>query len=132
MLINIPIKIHDSRSNKFLSYMRYKLKIANFYFIKANNSKILNKTTQKYQGAQQHMLINIPVKFHDSRSNTFWFTCDTKENGRTDGRTRVNLNASHLSGGTKTWNAPYVSTIIPLTGLPLLLVIGLKQGYLLR
>jgi hypothetical protein len=41
------------------------------------------------------MLINIPVKFHDSRSNTFRVTCDTKVNGRTEGRTRVNLNARH-------------------------------------
>jgi hypothetical protein len=33
--------------------------------------KILNISTGKYPGAQQHMLINISVRFHDSRSNTF-------------------------------------------------------------
>jgi hypothetical protein len=47
------------------------------------------------------MLINIPIKFYDSRSKQFWVTCDTKENGRMDGRTRVNLNARNLSGGTQ-------------------------------
>jgi hypothetical protein len=44
--------------------------------------KILN-IHKRYPGAQLHMLINILVKFHDSRSNTFWATCDTKVNGRT-------------------------------------------------
>jgi hypothetical protein len=39
--------------------------------------KELNKSTQKYTGAQLHMLINISVKYHDSRSNMFWVTCDT-------------------------------------------------------
>jgi Tfp pilus assembly protein PilO len=33
--------------------------------------KTLKISRRKYPGAQQHMLINIPVKFHDSRSNTF-------------------------------------------------------------
>jgi hypothetical protein len=33
--------------------------------------KILYKSTLKYPGAQLHMLINIPIKFHDSRSNIF-------------------------------------------------------------
>jgi hypothetical protein len=26
------------------------------------------------------MQSNIPVKFHDSKSNTFWCACDTKDN----------------------------------------------------
>jgi hypothetical protein len=47
------------------------LKIAKFYKPRAITLKILNKSTQKYRGGQLHMLINIPVKFHDSRSNTF-------------------------------------------------------------
>jgi hypothetical protein len=33
--------------------------------------KIPNVSTLKYPGAQLHMLINISVKFHDFRSNTF-------------------------------------------------------------
>jgi hypothetical protein len=30
-----------------------------------------NYSTSETPGAQIHMLINIPVRFHDSRSNTF-------------------------------------------------------------
>jgi hypothetical protein len=47
------------------------MKIAKFYKSMAMTLKILNKSTQKYPGAQPHMLINIPVKFHDSMSNPF-------------------------------------------------------------
>jgi hypothetical protein len=39
--------------------------------------KILNISTQKYPGAQQHMLINILVRFYDSKSNSFLVTSDT-------------------------------------------------------
>jgi hypothetical protein len=46
------------------------------------------------------MLMNIPVRFHNSRPITFLATCDTKKEptdgemgGRTDRQTRVNLNA---------------------------------------
>jgi hypothetical protein len=87
MLINIPVKFHDSRSNTFLVTCDTSWKLQIFTMSRAITLKILNKSTQKYPGAQLHMLINIPAKFHDSRSNTFWVTCDTKENGRTDGRT---------------------------------------------
>jgi hypothetical protein len=50
---------------------------------------ILNKSTWNYPGAQLHMLSNIPVKFHDSRSNTFELSVTQNENKLT----RVNLNA---------------------------------------
>jgi hypothetical protein len=69
--------------------------VENFTKSRAITLKILNKSRRKYQGAHVHMLINIPVEFHDSRSNTFRVTCDTKENGQKEGRTRVNLNARH-------------------------------------
>jgi hypothetical protein len=92
MLINISVKFHDSRSNTFwvTCNTSWKLQLL-LSQSRAITLKILNKSRQKYPGAQLHMLINIPIKLHDSRSNTFWITCDTKENGRTgrwmDGRT---------------------------------------------
>jgi hypothetical protein len=97
MLINIPVKFHDFRSNTFrvmcdTSWVTCDTswKLQMFTKSRAITLKILHKSTRKYPGAQLHMLINIPVNFHDSRSNTFWVTCDTKENGRTEGWTRVN------------------------------------------
>jgi hypothetical protein len=57
--------------------MRHKLKIANFTKSRAITLKNTKNIQTKYPGAQLHILINIPVKFYDSRSNTFWGTCDT-------------------------------------------------------
>jgi hypothetical protein len=74
MLSNIPVKFHDKY---FSSYMRHNLKIANFTKSRAITLQILNKSNKKYPGAQLYMLINIHVKFHDPRSNSFWATCDT-------------------------------------------------------
>jgi hypothetical protein len=87
MLINIPVKFHDCMSNLFWVTCDISWKLQNFTKSRAITLKLLNKSTWKYQGAQLHMQINILVKFHDSRSNTFWVTCDTKENGRPDERT---------------------------------------------
>jgi hypothetical protein len=60
--------------------MRHMLKIANFTKSRAILLKILNKSRRKYSGAQLHMLINIPVKFHDSRSNAFELHATQVEN----------------------------------------------------
>jgi hypothetical protein len=70
MLINIPVKFHDSRSN---TYELRATQLENYKFLlnQGQNLQILNKSTQKYPGAKLHMLSNIPIKFHDSRSNTF-------------------------------------------------------------
>jgi hypothetical protein len=75
MLNNILVTYHDSRWNSFFSYVQHKLNI--FTNSRAKTLKILNISTQKYPGAQLHMLINIPVRFNDSRSNIFWVTCHT-------------------------------------------------------
>jgi hypothetical protein len=77
MLINIPVNYHDSRSNTFWVTCDTSWKLQNFTKSRAITQKILKISRQKYPGAQLHILINIPVKFHDSRSNTFWVTCDT-------------------------------------------------------
>jgi hypothetical protein len=77
MLINIPVKFHDSMSNPFWVTCDTSWKIQNFTKSRAITLKILNKSRRIYPGAQLHMLINIPVKFHDPRSNPFWVTCDT-------------------------------------------------------
>jgi choline kinase len=77
MLINIPVKFHDSRSNTFWVTCDTIWKLQNFTKSRTITLKILNESRRKYPGAQLHMLINIPVKFHDSRSNTYWVTCDT-------------------------------------------------------
>jgi hypothetical protein len=84
MLINIPVKFYDSRSNTFWITCDTSWKLQNFIKSRAITLKILEISRRKYRGAKLHMLINIPVKFHDSRSDTFWVMCDTKENGRTD------------------------------------------------
>jgi hypothetical protein len=84
MLINIPVKFHDSRSNIFWVTCDTSWKLQNFTKSRAITLKIQLISRRKYPCAHLHMLINIPVKFHDSRLNTFWSTCDTKENGRTD------------------------------------------------
>jgi hypothetical protein len=72
MLINIPVKFHDSMSNPFWVTCDTSWKLQNFTKSKTITLKILNKSTRKYPGAHLHVLINIPVKFHDSRSNTFF------------------------------------------------------------
>jgi hypothetical protein len=80
MLINSPVKFHDSRSNHFWVTFDKSWKLQNFTKSRAITLKILYKSTRKYPGAQLHMLIKIPVKFHDSRSNPVWVTwvtCDT-------------------------------------------------------
>jgi hypothetical protein len=77
MLINIPVKFYNSRSNTFWVTCNTSWKLQNFTKSRAITLKILNKSTWKYTGAQLHMLINIAVRFHDSWSNTFWVTCDT-------------------------------------------------------
>jgi hypothetical protein len=70
-----------------------------FILSQGNYSKILNKSTQKYPGAQLHMLINIPIKFHDSRSITLLFTRDTKREGWTEVRTDKGV--MPLQGGSE-------------------------------
>jgi choline kinase len=77
MLINIPVKFHDFMSNPFWVTCDTSWKMQNFTKSWAITIKIQKICRRKYAGAQQHMLINIPVKFHDSRSNHFWVTCDT-------------------------------------------------------
>jgi hypothetical protein len=62
----------------------------NFTYSRAITLKIQKYIQWKYPGAQLHMLSNIPVRFHDSRSNTFWAMWDTKwertKDGWTDGQ----------------------------------------------
>ena len=50
-----------------------KLKSDNF----DNFPHLLDRSANKYPGAQQLMLTNIPIKFHDSSSSTFGATCTT-------------------------------------------------------
>jgi hypothetical protein len=64
-------------SNPFWVTCDKSLKLQKCSKSRAITLRILNKSTRKYTGAHLHILINIPVKFHDSRSNTFWVTCDT-------------------------------------------------------
>jgi RNase H-fold protein (predicted Holliday junction resolvase) len=77
MLSNIPVKFHDARWNTFWAMCNTNWKLQIFTKLRTISLQILNKSTQKYPGAQLHMLINIPVKFHDPRSNTFWTTCES-------------------------------------------------------
>jgi hypothetical protein len=35
------------------------------------------QSTTETPGAQPHILSNIPVKFHDVKSHTFWAKCET-------------------------------------------------------
>jgi polyribonucleotide nucleotidyltransferase len=48
-----------------------------FIKLRAITQEILEKSSSQTLGAKLHMLTNIPVKFHDSRLNTFWATHDT-------------------------------------------------------
>jgi hypothetical protein len=77
MLINIPVRFHDSRSNIFWVTCYTSWKLQKFTKSRAITLKMLKIFTWKYPGAQLHMLTNILVSFHDSRSNTFSVTCDT-------------------------------------------------------
>jgi hypothetical protein len=77
MLSNFPVRFNDSMSNPFWVTCDTSWKLQNFTKPRAITLKILKISRRKYAGAQLHMLINIPVKFHDSMSNTFWVTCDT-------------------------------------------------------
>jgi hypothetical protein len=86
MLINIPVKFHDSRSNTFWVTCDTSWKLQNFTKSRAITLKIIKKSRWKYPGAQLHMLINIPVKFHDSRSNELGAT-QKRTDRRKDGRT---------------------------------------------
>jgi hypothetical protein len=45
-----------------------------------------NKFTRETPGAQLHMLINIPVKFHDPRSNISELHVTQNENGQMEGQ----------------------------------------------
>jgi hypothetical protein len=90
MLINIPVRFYDSRSNIFWVMCDTSWKLQIYTKSRAITLKLLKISSRKYPVAQLHMLINIPVRFHDSRSITFWATCDTKRertDGRKDGRT---------------------------------------------
>jgi hypothetical protein len=86
MLINIPVKFNDPRTNPFSAMCDTSWKLQIFTKSRAINLTKQKKCTWKYTGAQLHMLSNIPVKFHDSRSNTFSAMCDTKWE-RTDRQT---------------------------------------------
>jgi hypothetical protein len=77
MLINIPVRFHDYRLNTFLVTCNTSWKLQILTKSRAITLKILNISTWKYPGAQLHIKSNIPVRFHDSRSKTFWATCDT-------------------------------------------------------
>jgi hypothetical protein len=81
MLRNIPVMVHDYRSNTFWAQAcNTSWKLQRFTKSRAITLQILHKSTRKYPVAQLHMLSNITVKFQDFRSNSFWATCDTKWN----------------------------------------------------
>jgi hypothetical protein len=77
MLINIPTQFHDSWSNTFWVTCDTSWKLQIFTKLREITLTKQNKSTCETPGAQLHMLINIPLQFHDSWSNTFWVTCDT-------------------------------------------------------
>jgi hypothetical protein len=72
MLINNPVKFLDP-GTKTPSELCATQVVNCTYFIKSRAITMTkhNKFTNKTPGAQLHMLSNIPVKFHDSVSNTF-------------------------------------------------------------
>jgi hypothetical protein len=93
-MVNISVKFHDPRSNTFWATCDTSWKLQIFNKSRAITLTKQNKSTSKTTSVQLHMLSNIPVRFHDSRSNTFWATCDAKwerTDGLNDGRTMVNL-----------------------------------------
>ena len=77
MLTNIHIQFGDSRSNTFGATRDTTLKWLFFTKSGAITPTLLNESARETPGAQLHMLNNIPLKFGDSRSNTFGATCDT-------------------------------------------------------
>jgi hypothetical protein len=77
VLINTPVWFYDSRSNICWVTCHTNWKLWIFTKSRAITLKLLNISTWKYPRTQQHMLINISVRFHDSRSNTFLVRCDT-------------------------------------------------------
>jgi hypothetical protein len=90
MLINIPVKCYDSRSNTFELHATQVENCKIFTKSRAITLKILKIFRQKYPGAQLHMLINIPVTFHDS--GKYFLSYVRHKSGRTEG---LNLNARH-------------------------------------
>jgi hypothetical protein len=73
MLSSILVRLHNSRSNTFLVTCDTSWKLEILNKSRAVTLKILKISTRKYTGAQLHMLSNILVRFHDSRSNTFFY-----------------------------------------------------------
>jgi hypothetical protein len=71
---NILVWFHDSRSNILWVSCNTSWKLQIFTKSRAITLKILKISTRKYPTAQLNMLSNILVRFHDSRSNTFWVT----------------------------------------------------------
>ena len=74
MLTNINVNFHDSRSNTFGAMLDTSSKVTILTKSRAINLSLLNGSNREPLGAQLHMLINIPVNFQDSRSNTFGAT----------------------------------------------------------
>jgi hypothetical protein len=68
----------------FLCFAWHKMNILNLSLSRTIALQILNKSTSKPQGAQLLILANIPVKFHNPRSNTFWATWNCGTDGQTD------------------------------------------------
>jgi hypothetical protein len=58
--------------------------------------KIQKISTQKYPGAQLHVLSNNFIRFHDSRSNTFLVTCDTSWKLKVKGNNYKNTKYIHM------------------------------------
>ena len=68
MLSKNPVKFQDSGSHA-LSYASRKMKYGNFKQFLWNVSKFTRGGNKTYEGAQQLMLGNNPVKFQDSSMN---------------------------------------------------------------
>ena len=77
MLINIHVKILDSKSNTFGATLHTSYKVAILTKSRTITLSLLNESKHETPGAQLHMLTNIYVKFHDSKSNTFGATLHT-------------------------------------------------------
>jgi hypothetical protein len=77
ILSNIPERFHCFRYLLFLITCNTSWKLQNFTKSRAITLLKQYESTSETSGGQLQMLINIPVRFHDSRSNTFWLTWDT-------------------------------------------------------
>jgi hypothetical protein len=81
MLTNIlwPVgQTSDLQVKFFFSYAWTSWKLQIFTKSRAITlKKKQNKVTSESTGAQLHKLSNIPLTFHEPRSNSFWATCDT-------------------------------------------------------